>query len=532
MSERFKDYRLLAVEKGPIQDHCGLFAVYSPVDIPFFKTAYESFQKLQTRGYDGAGMIAFDSIGQIEEHRGKGKIDKIFMPQLKPEDMLESSEEFTKFQEEQDKKSKFPNISARLWLFQTRYGTSGSFDKNNIQPLLKRHVDGDFFVVAHNGQFSKENGHLPGPQSDTVLFASQLQEAPEEHWEDRILNLLRKKNGAYSLTIGVDNHDYALYLARDPRGIRPLYYGETNNDEGERIWIAASETRALDKAGVTHLLEVMPGTMIKMTTDGLEKFKIADASPKLCIFENVYIQEGKSHAHLPRENESEINDSPLTKHIRRESGRILAKEAPLTTNEVDYIVGVPGTGITGGRAYAEALGLPYEQVITDKDDERTFMMENIDEILEKVLKTFNLNEKKIRGKRIGMVDDSIVRGNITTGLTRLLKEWYGATEVHVRSLSPAIDKGCFLGINTRTEEELIAARAKEKIGEGGSLDEILEEIRLEINADSIGYLSTEGLTEAQTGNSHDDRFCRGCMIGQIHPIDEYGRGASTEKGLG
>ncbi len=177
------------------------------------------------------------------------------------------------------------------------------------------------------------------------------------------------------------------------------------------------------------------------------------------------------------------------------------------------VIGVPGTGIPGGQAFAEALGLRYAQLIEDKTkqtDQRTFMHADLDSILQKVLDHFDFKAEELRGQRVCLVDDSIVRGNITTGLVRLLKEYYGVREVHIRVLSPRIDKACHFGVNTRDEQRLIA-RGKS-----------VEEIRQKIGATTLAYLSAEGLKEALGGSPDAEGFCLGCMANHHPPVDGAG----------
>jgi len=297
-------------------------------------------------------------------------------------------------------------------------------------------------------------------------------------------------------------------LARDPYGVRPLAYGFRDG-----VCMAASETVALEAMGLDNFREVLPGQILKISKEGLFTLvPAAESKTACCIFENIYFGEGKSRLHAPRLSETEINTTPTIDNFRENCGRILAIEAPLTKNEVDFAIGIPGTGIAGGRSFALESGLPYCQAISDRhpqDDPRTFMTPNINEILQKVLKHFYFKENFLRGAKVVLVDDSIVRGNVMPGLIKLLKEEYGVKETHVRILCPPIDKSCYLGINTRQDSEMIASRHRGKI----------EEIRKEIGADSLAFLSDKGLLKA-VGES--DGFCLGCMINHHPPIDRRG----------
>ena len=346
-------------------------------------------------------------------------------------------------------------------------------------------------------------------------MAKELEKSVGQTWEERIVDTVRTKKGAFSLIIGTKD---ALYLIRDARGIRPLVYGQVMGENNTPIILAASETKALTEMGASEFSEVMPGTIIKFTNKKepeIIKLEEANVEQASCIFENVYLGEGGSKSLNPREYSEAIDKASTILTTRQRAGEILAREAPLTKNDVDLAIGIPGTGIAGGEAYARICGIPYSKAITDKDkqDKRTFMSAQVDSILEKVLKHFNFNGRMLRGKRVVLIDDSIVRGNVTLGLVRLLKENYGVQEVHLRILSPPIDKICFLGINTRKQDELIAAR------NNGDVQKIQEEV----GANSLAYLSGRGLIEAITGDSLTKGFCMGCMAGFKYPIDEFGK---------
>ena len=486
---------IVQFEKESLQDHCGILAAFSlKGDVRIFHHVIESLTVLQTRGYDGAGLCALSADGEIHTHKGEGMIIDVFTPKVMREEM---------------------EREAKLWMAQTRYGTKGGFIGENVQPFYTNDDPDDIFLVAHNGQFSLESGDEQSEFSDTYLFAKELEQSDGATLEERIMKLVRKKNGAFSLIIGTTD---ALYLIRDGRGIRPLVYGEIKSQNGAQIIVAASETEALVRMGASEFFEVMPGTVVKFSDNQhgtITSLSNEQETPACCIFEVVYLQDGGSKVLAPRENSTDINESPIVTITRQKAGEILAYEAPLTTKEVDFAIGIPGTGISGGEAYARTCGIPYFQAITDREqqrDQRTFMIAQIDSILEKVRCHFNFDSESLQGKKVVLIDDSIVRGNVTFGLIRLLKEQYGVTEVHLRILCPPIDKMCHLGINTRRNNELIAARNKG----------IIENIQKELRADSLAYLSAPGLLEAITGDPLIKGFCMGCMKGFKYPIDEFG----------
>lgn len=490
-------------ERAPLQDRCGIVAAFSPLDIPFFQTGLRGIQLLQTRGYDGAGFWAQDQRETVYQYKGVGMVNEVFSPEIV---------------------HLYRNVRAKVWVYQVRYGTSGNFESANVQPLVAIHEEtGDQFVVAHNGQFSKDPQNPNEVVSDTVLFTRQLAKTTNgQNWEERITQFLSDKKGAWSLVIGTKD---ALYLARDPYGFRPLVYGHVWDEKTNKyIWAVASETSSLETMGVTDFLEFMPGTIAKITKKGLSVIgKTRQKERAVCIFENVYIHHGSGKAFLPRSTPQKINLSPTIDDVRRRSGKILAREAPLTKHDVDMVIGVPGTGIEGGMSYARALDLPYFQAIIDRSnsyvEQRTFMTAHIESIYQKVLDHFTFDAQTLKGRRVVLVDDSVVRGNITKGLVHLLRDTYKVTAIHLRILCPPIDKPCHLGVNTRSGEELIAAKFSGNV----------ERIRRELTADSLSYLSGQGLKEAITFDGNASGFCMGCMFGHAYPIDAFGNAVPLKK---
>lgn len=482
-------------EKNPLQDHCGIVAAFAPHNVRFFERGLRGLQIVQTRGYDGAGFCARSEQGVTVQHKGSGMVREVF-----PQDVT----------------AKFASFAARSWVYQVRYGTSGAFSPDNVQPFVCTHDrSGERFFVVHNGQFSQRREDDANGVSDTYLFAQQIARTNEKTWDERILSVLATKRGAWSLVVATPE---AMYIARDPWGFRPFVYGHVWDAETRQfLWVAASETGALDAMGATEYFELMPGVVAKVTSKGLSILARQKRETRsLCIFENIYLQHGSGRAHLPRTHIRALRRSPSIDDVRRRSGKVLAREAPLSRTDVDMVIGVPGTGIEGGMAYARSLDIPYFQAITDKaaslTEQRTFMTADIDSIYEKVLDHFCFDAQALAGRRVVLVDDSIVRGNITRGLVYLLKTHYKVPAVHLRIVSPPIDKSCHLGVNTRTSEELIAAQY------GGDI----EKIRVSLGATSLAYLSASGLKEALTGDPHARGFCMGCMAGHMPPID--GRG--------
>lgn len=475
--------------------------ILSSRDRPLFGMGLNALATLQTRGYDGTGYTALQSRGSVLYHKSKGAIKEAF-----PSTITTMYDKHDCYQAQ----------------FQVRYGTSGGFSHENVQPYITRHKSShDIFMVSHNGQFSDRSGTQIDGLSDTAGFVERLSHSQGATWDERIRNTLASEKGAWSLIIGTDD---CMYLSRDSLGIRPLYFSQ-KSDDGENLTMAASETVALESAGFDTFNEVLPGELVKIDRfkPGYVATRITEIeTAKNCMFENVYTLDENGRAFLPGRNRESVNESPSVAQIRTRCGEQLALEAPLTIAEIDFVIGIPGTAITGGIGYARKLGLPYYQAITDKStpafEQRTFMQAQIEGIMEKVLNHFNFDAEYLRGKRVVLVDDSIVRANISRGLVTLLRK-YGVNQVHFRVLCPPIDKACFLGINTRTQSELIAARHKD---EATNYDELVELIRKDIGVDSLAYLSDKGLLLATSGNANAEGFCMGCMVGHKHPIDQYG----------
>jgi len=298
------------VEREPVLDHCGVVGAFFPKDVAFFDTGLLGLKRLQTRGYDGAGFFALTSRGKCYQHKDKGMVKEVFSPRVI---------------------DKFKTTSASVWIYQTRYGTSGGFVKKNVQPLIAEHkVTGEMFCVAHNGQFV-ENGLANDWASDTVRFVNQLAHSRATTWDERIIETILQKEGAWGLIIGTKT---AMYLARDDRGVRPLYYGQCLNGFGQfPFWLAASETSALQEMGVNKYWEVMPGSVIKIEKGGLRPLarSVYNRELAVCIFEDVYISDGDGKALLPRRNPLDIKNSFTVDEVRYRCGAIFSSRSATKT---------------------------------------------------------------------------------------------------------------------------------------------------------------------------------------------------------
>lgn len=475
----------LHTEKEEVLDHCGLLAVLASEDTQLFPLIYPALQLLQTRGYDGAGVCAVTASEHVMEVRGVGKISDVFAAEKMSTHFLNSWE-------------------AYLWMLQVRYGTSGEAVVGNAQPLWCEHVSGERALVIHNGQFFESPEERETFLSDTHAFVERLANTPGESWADRIHACLLNERGAFSLVIAPVGAEKELFLARDSRGIRPLAYGMSNSGE----WVAASETSALKQLGVEDVQFVAAGEILRLTADGEEIVGwLPMETPAHCSFESVYIMDGGSLAQTPVERDVYAH--------RYQTGIMLAMQEMadplgLRPEDIDMVMGIPGTGIAGGEGYAAWMGAEYVQAIVDsrEDNERTFMQSDLGSILQKVLGHFNFDADAIRGKRVVLVDDSLVRGNVSLGLVRLLKEVYGATEVHFRVVCPMITNTCHLGVNTRRQEELLAFQKLYDISA----------MRDAIAADSLRFLNGEGLSMVLGNTDTGNGLCMGCMVGFEHPV--------------
>ncbi len=460
-------------DHGP-QDACGVFGVWAPGE-DVAKLTYFGLYALQHRGQESAG-IAVSNGRQILVYKEMGLVSQAF-----DESTLEA-------------------LKGHLAIGHTRYSTTGASTWHNAQPTFYPTVDGAL-ALAHNGNLVNTaelaamvpahgdiegeldlHVRLPGETSnDSSIVTSLLAHHPDSSLEERAIELLPKVRGAFSFVWINEN---TLFAARDPQGVRPLVLGRL-----ERGWVVASEDAALATVGASVVREVEPGEMLIINEDGLRSRRFAEAAPKGCVFEYVYL--ARPDASIARRSVHEA---------RVEMGRTLAREFPV---EADMVMPVPESGTPAATGYAEESGIPYGQgFVKNSYVGRTFIQPS--QTLRQLGIRLKLNalEHMIRGKRIVVVDDSIVRGNTQRAQVRMLRE-AGALEVHVRISSPPVKWPCFYGIDFATRAELIANGLE------------VEQIRSSIGADSLGYISLEGMVQA-TGQD-TDRLCMACFTGD-YPI--------------
>jgi len=463
------NHDILPGEKGP-QDQCGVFGVWAPGE-EVSKLTYFGLYALQHRGQESAG-IATSTGENILVYKDMGLVSQVFN-----EAALES-------------------LKGHIAVGHTRYSTTGASHWRNAQPTLGRTAYGTV-ALGHNGnltntaellelldvRYPKHESELRGGNTtDTAVLTALLTGNPDSSLEQTAIELLPKVKGAYCL---VFMDESTLYAARDPQGVRPLVLGRL-----ERGWVVASESAALDIVGASYVREVEPGELIAIDENGLRSSKFAEERRAGCVFEYVYLARPDTAI-----------SGRVVYEARVEMGRTLAKEHPV---EADLVMPTPESGTPAAIGYSEQSGIPFGHgLVKNAYVGRTFIEPS--QTIRQLGIRLKLNPLKavIAGKRLIVVDDSIVRGNTQRALVKMLKE-AGAAEVHVRISSPPITWPCFYGIDFASRAELLAS--------GLAMDDI----RQSIGADSLGYLSKDGMVEAT--NQPEEKLCTACFTGK-YPIE-------------
>ena len=445
---------------------CGIFGVTGHGDAA--SITHLGLYSLQHRGQESAGIVAVDADGLAHATRAMGLVS----------DGLADGE--------------LKGVQGHVAIGHTRYSTAGASTIENAQPILAR-ARGGHIAVAHNGNLVnhvairrqlEEDGAIFASTQDTEVIVHRLARARAATPADRIREALTGLEGSYSLLLLLDD---VLYAVRDPRGWRPLAIGRLGD-----AWVTASETCELDIVGAQFVRDVAPGEIVRLTPGQLETVGSLDVAPAMqCVFEYVYFARPDSRVF-----------GGSVDRARRALGRRLALEQPAPG--ADLVFSVPDSSNSAALGYAEASGLPYElALIRNHYVGRTFIAPTQGGRAAKVKVKFNPVRELLEGKKVVMVDDSIVRGTTTRGLVQLIRG-AGAAEVHMRVSSPPVTGPCWYGIDTPNREELIAAR----------LDPAA--IAAEIGVDSLGYLSLDGMLGAVPGGP--DGFCDACFSGR-YPTD-------------
>jgi len=451
--------------EGP-RDECGVFGIYAPGhDVS--RLAYFALYALQHRGQESAGIAAADVGGHIMTLRDLGLVNQVFDEQ------------------------KLRALGGQVAVGHVRYSTTGSNGWDNAQPVHRS--DRRELALGHNGNLInavelhgelRERGVSFRSTSDSEIIAALLASHEAERIEDAVADVIPKLQGAFSTVLMTKD---TLVAFRDPAGLRPMVLGKV----GERYCVA-SESCALDIIGATRVRDVKPGEMVWINADGLHYRQIVSgAREAFCVFEYIYFARP----------DSRMNGDVL-QAMRGRMGEILARESPAFG--ADLVIPVPDSGAPAARGFARASGLPQDDgLIKNRYVGRTFI-EPGQELRKHGLRLkFNPLPEIVGGKSIVVVDDSIVRGNTTLHLVKMLRE-AGAREVHLRISAPPIKHPCHYGVDMSTREEMIA--------HGRTVDEIAAEL----HCDSLAYLSLEGVYEAVRGSS--DRHCDACFSGQ-YPLE-------------
>lgn len=445
---------------GP-QDACGVFGVWAPGE-EVAKLTYFGLFALQHRGQEAAGMAVSDGSGVVV-YKDLGLVAQVF-----DEPTLAS-------------------LRGYVAIGHTRYSTTGASNWENAQPTIRATDAGTTIALAHNGNLVNtaelaRGIKTDGATTDTAIVTALLAARPDVSMEAAALETLPTLRGAFSF---VFMDETTLYAARDANGVRPLVLGRL--DSG---WVVASETAALDIVGASVVREVEPGELLAIDEHGLRSARFASPDPKGCLFEYVYLAR------------PDTNIAGRNLYAARVAiGRRLAEEHPV---EADLTIGVPESGIPAAIGFAAGSGIPYGSgLVKNAYVGRTFIQPS--QTIRQLGIRLKLNPLRdnVRGKRLVVVDDTIVRGNTQRAIVRMLRE-AGALEVHVRISAPPVMWPCFYGIDFATRAELIA----------NGLDN--EGIRRSIGADSLGFVSLAGLIAAT--EQPKTRLCRACFDGE-YPIE-------------
>ncbi len=460
-------------------DHCGVAGVFGHLEAA--KLAYLGLYALQHRGQESAGIVSSDGV-KLHLEKGMGLVQEVFQPRVL---------------------ARLPGTSAAG---HTRYSTAGDTSLTNAQPIVIDCNKGKL-ALAHNGNLTnaaklrrnlEHRGSIFQTTSDTEVIVHLVARSSAHNLQSALGDALNQVEGAYSLLVLTRDE---LYAIRDPRGFRPLCLGRLGD-----AWLVASETTAFDLIGAQYVREIEPGELVRISRSGVESLCFAPPKPhQFCVFEHVYFSRP----------DSLVFGRPVDRS-REMMGRLLAREQPA---DADLVVPVPDSGVPAAIGYALESGLPFRMgLIRNHYIGRTFI-EPVQAIRDFGVK-LKLNPVRalLEGKRVVLVDDSIVRGTTSRKILRMMRE-AGATEVHLRISCPPTISPCYYGVDTPTREELLAADAsciRPRLPEGIRADlfgapRTLEEIRLFLDADSVGYLSLESLRRA-VGDTAGS-FCTSCYTG-------------------
>jgi len=449
-----------------LHEECGVFGIFGANDAAALTTL--GLHALQHRGQEAAGIVSTDG-SQFYAERHRGLIGDAFT-----------------------RKTVLDRLKGTRAIGHTRYSTTGGDEMRNVQPFFAEFAGGGF-AVAHNGNITnamtlrrqlQREGSIFHTTSDTEVILHLIATAKQHSFEERLVSALSQIEGAFSI-VGITTKK--LVGCRDPLGVRPLVLGDLDG-----AYILASETCALDIIGARYVRDIEPGEMVIIDGKGLKSSKpFAPAPSRFCVFEYVYFARPDS-----------VIGGKNVYQVRKQIGIELAREQPA---EADLVVPVPDSGTPAAIGYAEGAGLPFELgIIRNHYVGRTFIQPT-DSIRHMGVKLkHNANRRMLEGKRVVLVDDSIVRGTTSQKIVQMVRE-AGAREVHMRIASPPTISSCFYGVDTPEKQKLLASRMR------------VEEMAHFIRVDSLGFLSLDGLYRAagEAGrNNEAPQFCDACFSDQ------------------
>jgi amidophosphoribosyltransferase len=462
---------MIEIDDDHFHDECGVFAIFGHPEAA--NLTYLGLHALQHRGQESAGIVTSDGK-QLFAHRAMGLVHDAFT---------------------QEQLGKLPGSTA---IGHVRYSTAGGSYLKNAQPFAVDYARGSL-AVCHNGNLTnaeelraglEARGSIFSSTSDTEVLVHLVAMSNQVAIEDRVCDALAKVKGAYSLLFLTED---SVVAVRDPRGVRPMCLGILPGSHGKDAHVIASEPTAFDLIGAEYVRDVEPGEMLIMDDSGLRSIRLPEtAAPKMCIFEYVYFARP----------DSQLGGRSVYE-VRKSLGERLAKEHPAVA---DVVIPVPDSGVPAAIGFAAALQIPFEMgLIRSHYVGRTFIEPQQSIRHFGVRLKLNPVEPVLRGKRVVVVDDSIVRGTTSRKIVKMIRD-AGAREVHLRISSPPTQWPCYYGIDTPTRRELIASNHS------------IEEIAKYVTADSLGYLSLEGMLGAVSGEKgnvdpKEARFCHACFSG-------------------
>lgn len=459
-----------------LNEECGVFGIWGVPDAA--NLTYYGLHALQHRGQEGCGIVAVDSDGKMKRVKGEGLVTEVF------------------------NEAKLSSLPGSMAIGHVRYSTTGGGGIENVQPFLFRHHTGDF-AMAHNGNLVnysllrkslEDRGSLFQSSSDSEVLAHLIKKDSADAQKPRIFSIVNALNaveGAFAFLIMTSNR---IYACRDRHGLRPLVLGKLGDG-----YVVSSETCAFHVIGAEYIRDVEPGEIITIDHHGIRSRKYTEeCAHNMCAMEYIYFARP----------DSDIEGCNVHS-FRKESGRLLFQEAPA---DADIVVGVPDSSLSAAMGYSEASGLPYEMgLVKNRYIGRTFIQPSQAMREKGVRMKLSAVVSLVKGKRVVLIDDSVVRGTTSKRIVQILRE-AGAKEVHLRIASPQITRPCFYGVDISTYEELMCAH------------KTLDEVQKIIGVDSIAFLSEEALFKA----GHRCELCLACFNGKYptklyQPIEEANR---------